>query len=62
MILVSGKSVALLITFTTRDWFMDWKDERVKHRGKDYEELKMKIGMKMWRQTEELFPKLAGKV
>ena len=54
--------MALLITFTPRSWFTEWKSGRVKHRGEDYNELKMKFGRQMWKQTEELFPALEGKV
>lgn len=55
-----GKSTALLITLTPWSWFSKWRDGRVKHRGEDYEVLKEKIGRQMWKQVEELFPKLAG--
>ena len=61
-LLYSGKSVALLITLTPWAWFSDWKDGKLKHRGDDYNALKDKIGHQMWKQTEELFPQLAGTV
>ena len=61
-LLYSGKSVALLITLTPWAWFSDWKDGKLKHRGDDYNALKDKIGSQMWKQTEELFPQLAGTV
>ena len=61
-LLYSGKSVALLITLTPWSWFSDWKDGKLKHRGDDYNALKDKIGRQMWKQTEELFPQLAGTV
>ena len=60
--MISGKSVALLITLTPWAWFSDWKDGKLKHRGDDYNALKDKIGHQMWKQTEELFPQLAGTV
>ena len=60
--LISGKSVALLITLTPWSWFSDWQDGKVKKRGEDYEALKDKLGRQMWKETEELFPKLAGTV
>ena len=58
----SGKSVALLITLTPWSWFSTWQEGKVKKRGEDYEALKDRLGRQMWKQTEELFPKLAGTV
>ena len=57
-----GKSAGLLITLIPWSWFGEWKDGRVKHRGEHYENLKEQLAAQMWRQTEELFPQLAGKV
>ena len=54
--------MALLITLTPWSWFSNWQDGKVKHRGEDYDTLKDKLGKQMWKQTEELFPKLAGMV
>ena len=41
---------------------MEWKDGKVKKRGQEYDDIKMKIGAQMWKQVEELFPQLEGKV
>ncbi|XP_046543995.1 all-trans-retinol 13,14-reductase-like [Haliotis rubra] len=57
-----GKSVVLLITIAKWEWFSEWKDERLRHRGERYEDLKMTIGRKMWEQTVSLFPQLDGQL
>ncbi|XP_045171991.2 all-trans-retinol 13,14-reductase-like [Mercenaria mercenaria] len=57
-----GKSVALLITLLPWSWFNKWEGGRVKHRGDDYNYLKERIAQQMWRQCEQLFPKLEGKL
>ena len=54
--------MALIITLVPRSWFTEWKDGKVKKRGQEYEDIKMKIGAQMWKQVEELFPQLDGKV
>uniref|UniRef100_A0A1I8J5P6 Amino_oxidase domain-containing protein n=1 Tax=Macrostomum lignano TaxID=282301 RepID=A0A1I8J5P6_9PLAT len=48
-----------LVTLTNWDWFADWSDARVKHRGADYEGLKGAIGRRLWEQTKAIFPQLA---
>ncbi|XP_052802651.1 all-trans-retinol 13,14-reductase-like [Mya arenaria] len=57
-----GKSVALVITLLPWEWFSRWETEKIKHRGDDYNGLKMRIGQQMWRQLENMFPKLQGKM
>eukprot|EP01134_Creolimax_fragrantissima_P002616 CFRG2616T1 len=57
-----GKSTATIITFANFEWFKEWKDGRVMHRGDDYERLKLAIGDLIWRQTVALFPKLKDHV
>ena len=46
-----GKSTCVIVTVTPYEWFMEWKDERVMHRGEDYEQLKNAIGMQMWQRV-----------
>lgn len=48
-----------LVTLTNWDWFAQWADARVKHRGADYESLKGAIGRRMWEQAKAVFPRLA---
>lgn len=48
-----------LVTLTNWDWFAQWSDARVKHRGSDYEGLKGAIGRRLWEQTKAIYPQLA---
>ena len=57
-----GKSTATIVTFANYNWFKQWEDGRVMHRGKDYEAFKKDIGDLIWKQTMALFPQLQGKV
>ncbi|XP_041350179.1 all-trans-retinol 13,14-reductase-like isoform X2 [Gigantopelta aegis] len=57
-----GKSSVLLITHASWDWFSQWKDTQVRHRGDRYEQIKMAVGKQMWKQCYELFPQLEGKM
>lgn len=56
-----GKSTCTIVTFAPYEWFEHWKDKRVMKRGDDYEELKHRIGRRMWEQTCRLFPHLKDK-
>ncbi|BFZ05382.1 hypothetical protein BsWGS_08421 [Bradybaena similaris] len=56
-----GKSAALAITYAKWDWFKEWKDEKVRHRGDRYEGIKDAIGRQMWQQCVDLYPQLEGK-
>lgn len=56
-----GKSNCTIVTLANWKWFEDWKDERVMKRGKDYEELKNRLGEKAWEQTCRFYPQLKGK-
>ena len=58
----AGKSAALIITLAPWSWFTQWKDTKLKHRGDDYEALKMRLAHQMWRQCDQLFPQLEDKV
>lgn len=57
-----GKSTCAIITVAPYEWFEQWKEERVMHRGEDYQSLKMAIGRQMWNQVLEMFPQLEDKV
>ena len=46
-----GKSTATIITFAPYEWFGHWEDERIMHRGEEYEELKNRLGNRMWEQV-----------
>lgn len=57
-----NKSTATIVTFANYDWFKQWEDGRVMHRGQDYQELKSQMGELIWKQTLALFPQLKDKV
>ena len=46
-----GKTTCAIITVTPYEWFEQWKDERVLHRGQDYDQIKNAIGMQLWQQV-----------
>ena len=56
-----GTSTCQIITLASFDWFSQWKDGRVMHRGKEYEERKNEMGRMMWKQCLALYPQLEGK-
>lgn len=57
-----GKSTLEIVTFASYDWFEKWKDEKVMHRGEEYEEIKQRIGKKALEQVCRFHPDLADKV
>ena len=56
-----GTCTCQIITMANFDWFAEWKDGRVMHRGDDYEKRKNEIGRMMWNQCLALYPQLKGK-
>ena len=57
-----GKTTATVITVARYEWFGPWEDQRIMKRGEDYEELKNRIGRRMWEQTCRLFPQVRDRV
>lgn len=57
-----GKSTCAIVTVAPFEWFKEWKNERVMHRGDEYQSLKNEIGRRMWHQILEMYPHLEGKV
>ena len=57
-----GKSTCAIVTVAPFEWFEEWKDERVMHRGNEYNTLKHDIATQMWHQVLEMFPNLGEKV
>ncbi|XP_059812531.1 all-trans-retinol 13,14-reductase-like isoform X2 [Hypanus sabinus] len=57
-----GKSSMIIVTIVRYEWFENWKDERVKKRGEDYENLKADIARSLIDQTTEYFPQLKDKI
>ncbi|XP_051894533.1 all-trans-retinol 13,14-reductase-like [Pristis pectinata] len=58
----AGKSSMVIVTFVCYEWFEKWKDERVKKRGEDYENLKMALARNLIDQTTEYFPQLKDRI
>ncbi|PIK39335.1 hypothetical protein BSL78_23841 [Apostichopus japonicus] len=57
-----GKSVCTVVTLVNWDWFQEWEEERVMHRGDGYVSVKDAIAKKMWEQVLHIYPQLADKV
>ena len=60
--LLTGKTAVIIITLARWDWFEQWQDGRLRHRGEEYEGIKNSIGEQMWKVCCQLFPQLDGKV
>ena len=60
--LLTGKTAVIIITLARWDWFEQWQDGRLRHRGEEYESIKNSIGEQMWKVCCHLFPQLDGKV
>lgn len=57
-----GKSTCTIVTVGNFDWFAEYENKRVMHRGKEYETFKKALGELIWRQTLALFPHLKDRV
>jgi len=57
-----GKTTCVIVTLAPFEWFKDWEDKKVMHRGKDYDSLKTVLGKRMWAQVLEIYPQLEDKV
>eukprot|EP00164_Ancoracysta_twista_P000103 GFYU01000146.1.p1 GENE.GFYU01000146.1~~GFYU01000146.1.p1 ORF type:complete len:608 (-),score=259.18 GFYU01000146.1:63-1886(-) len=57
-----GKMTVSVITLAKYEWFEQWVDERVGHRGQDYEAVKNRIGKKMWEQVCRMYPAMKDKL
>ncbi|XP_074658852.1 all-trans-retinol 13,14-reductase-like [Tubulanus polymorphus] len=56
------KSTCAIVTEAPWEWFSEWETGRVKNRGEEYENRKMKLKRKMWDQVVQLYPQLKDKV
>jgi len=56
------KSSVVIITLANWEWFKEWKDTKVGHRGERYVGIKDVIGRRMWKLCLDLFPQLDGKL
>lgn len=50
------------MTFTKYEWFEEWKDEQVKKRGDDYEELKKTFVDTIMQIVFKLYPRIEDRV
>ena len=57
-----GKTTCTIITLAPYEWFEPWENERVMKRGEDYEEIKNRIGKRIWEQTCKFFPQVRDRV
>ncbi|KAJ1136333.1 hypothetical protein NDU88_002750 [Pleurodeles waltl] len=57
-----GKSCMTMLTMARYEWFEEWKDARVKHRGPEYQAYKMAIAQTMIDMAMERFPQLKDKM
>jgi len=57
-----GKSVCTVVTLGNYNWFQQWQDDKVMHRGDDYEALKTSFSKQMWSQVCKFYPQLEDKV
>ena len=57
-----GKSTCSIVSFVNLEWFEEWKNEKVMHRGDDYNSFKMEIGRQLWQSVCILYPHLEDKL
>jgi len=57
-----GKTTCTIITLSPYEWFERWENERVMKRGEEYEEIKNRIGKRIWEQTCKFFPQVRDRV
>ena len=57
-----GKTTCTIITLAPYEWFESWENERVMKRGEEYEEIKNRIGKRIWEQTCKFFPQVHDRV
>ncbi|KFQ07472.1 Putative all-trans-retinol 13,14-reductase, partial [Haliaeetus albicilla] len=57
-----GKSTLAIVTFTKYEWFEEWKDEQVKKRGDDYEELKKTFVDTIMQVVFKLYPRIEDRI
>ena len=56
------KTTCTIITLAPYEWFERWENERVMKRGEEYEEIKNRIGKRIWEQTCKFFPQVRDHV
>ncbi|EDV26486.1 uncharacterized protein TRIADDRAFT_22982, partial [Trichoplax adhaerens] len=53
-----NKSACVIVTLANYEWFEQWEQERVMHRGEDYDSLKEEFGRNIWDKACRFFPQL----
>ena len=46
-----GKATVAIVTVCPYEWFQEWKDGRVQHRGEEYQGIKNALGNQLWNQV-----------
>lgn len=57
-----GKSTLTALSFTSYEWFEEWKNKKVQKRGQDYESVKNAFAEAMLETTIQLFPQVKDKI
>ncbi|KAM4606855.1 all-trans-retinol 13,14-reductase isoform 1-T1 [Discoglossus pictus] len=57
-----GRSCMTLLSMAPYDWFSQWAGQRPRHRGEDYESMKIRLAERMLGRALEEFPHLKDKV
>ncbi|XP_075300888.1 all-trans-retinol 13,14-reductase [Opisthocomus hoazin] len=57
-----GKSTLAIVTFAKYEWFEEWKDEQVKKRGDDYEDLKKAFVDAIMQVVFKLYPRIEDRI
>ena len=57
-----SKSTCCIGTFVNFELFEEWKNEKVMHRGDDYNSFKMEMGRQLWQNVCILYPHLEDKL
>ena len=52
----------MVITLAKWEWFEEWKEEKMRHRGDRYNGIKDVLGRRLWEMVIGQFPQLDGKV
>ncbi|XP_063787962.1 all-trans-retinol 13,14-reductase [Pseudophryne corroboree] len=57
-----GKSTLTALSFTSYEWFEEWKNKKVQKRGLDYESVKSMFAESMLETTIQIFPQIKDKI
>jgi len=57
-----GKTSIMVITLAKWEWFEEWKEEKMRHRGDRYNGIKDVLGRRLWELVIGVFPQCDGKL